>query len=216
MKKLIPIPLLILLLNISAVCQIDTLSTEQAAVQDTVVEKSSDEKSYKRVSDFKLYGGVSASQILLSNSTYESAYAAGYLFGFSYKKGRYAYWEMGINYNGSVVTLDDVNTLDQNMQIGQLEIPLTAGFNLLGATRRVLGIRIFGGLTPGYIVNVGDNPFDLAVDDFNRFQLAGRLGLGVDVLFLFLEGAYNYGFIDLLDNQNSNMSQLNFVLGFRF
>lgn len=216
MKKLIPIPLLVLLLNINAVCQIDTLSTEQSAVQDTVVEKGSDEKSYKRVSDFKLYGGVSASQILLSNGAYESAYAAGYLLGISYKKGRYAYWEIGINYNGSVVTLDDVNTLDQNMQIGQLELPLTVGFNLLGATRRVLGLRVFGGVIPGYITSIGDNPFDLAVDDFNRFQLAGRLGLGVDVLFLFLEGGYNYGFVDLLDSQDSNMSQLNFVLGFRF
>jgi hypothetical protein len=215
MKQLFPLLLFIILCNLGAVCQTDSLTTEQV-VQDTVVEESADSKSYKRVSDFKVYGGVSASKILLSDSPYESAYAAGYILGFSYKKGRYGYWEIGINYNGSVVALDDVTILDQNMQIGQLELPLSAGINLLGTTRRVLGIRLFGGLVPGFITSIEDNPFGLVEDDFNRFQLGGRLGVGVDVLFLFVEGGYQYGFIDLLDEDNSNLSQLYFLLGFRF
>ena len=36
------------------------------------------------------------------------------------------------------------------------------------------------------ITTIGDKPFDLAVDGFNRYQLAGRHELGVDILFLFL------------------------------
>jgi hypothetical protein len=69
---------------------------------------------------------------------------------------------------------------------------------------------------PGYITHIEDNFFGLAEDDFRRFQFGGRLGVGIDVLFIFVEGGYQYGFIDLLDEENSNLSQLYFVLGFRF
>jgi hypothetical protein len=51
----------------------------------------------------------------------------------------------------------------------------------------VLGIRAFGGVVPGVITEVLDNPFDLSKGDFNEFQMGGRLGVGVDVLFLFVE-----------------------------
>jgi hypothetical protein len=46
--------------------------------------------------------------------------------------------------------------------------------------------------------------------------MGGRLGVGVDVLFLFVELDYTYGFLDMLQDQGSNLSQVNFVLGFRF
>jgi hypothetical protein len=216
MKKLFPLLLFAILLNSSAFAQNDSIPEKDIPVQDTVIEKSTKDKTPKRVSDLKLYGGISASTIVLSNSTYEAAYAAGYNLGFAFRKGRYGYWEVGLNFNGSVVALDDVSTLEQNMQISHLELPLSGGINLLGATRRVLGLRIYGGLVPGYIVKIGDNPFGLEKGDFNQFQLGGRVGVGLDVFFLFIEAGYQYGFIDLLTDQDSNLSQLDFRLGFRF
>jgi hypothetical protein len=116
----------------------------------------------------------------------------------------------------SVVTLEGENIFEDNFQIGQLEVPLSAGINLLSITRRVLEVRFFGGVVPGYITSIKDNPFNLVVDDFNRFQLSGRAGLGVDVLFLFIEFGYQYGFIDVLKDEDSNLSQVDFRLGFRF
>lgn len=216
MKKLFPLLLLVILFNANAFAQNDSIPDEELPVQDTLIEESSEKKEPKRVSDFKIYGGVSTSKILLSNSSYEAAYAAGYLLGFSYRKGRLGYWEIGLNYNNSIVTLDDITVAEANMSIRQLELPLSAGINLLSVTRRVLGVRLFGGLVPGYIAGVGDNPFDLTKDDFNRFQLAGRAGAGVDVFFLFIEVGYQYGFIDVLKDQSSNLSQLDLRLGFRF
>jgi len=216
MKKLFALLLFAILFCLGAFCQTDSISDENTAVQDTVIEKSSKNKVHKRVSDFRIYGGVSTSKILLSNSSYESAYAAGYALGLSYRKGRFGYWEIGANYNNSVVSLDDVNVFHENMQIRHLEVPLSAGINLLSLTRRVLGVRLFGGVVPGYIVGISDNPFNLAENDFNRFQLGGRVGVGVDVFFLFIEGGYQYGFMDLLKDQDSNLSQLDFRLGFRF
>ena len=216
MKKLLPLLLVSILFYFSAYAQTDTIPNENLAVKDTIVEKSSKNKEHKRVSDFKVYGGISANKILLSNSSYESAYATGYLLGFSYRQGRFGYWEIGANYNKSVVTLEGENIFEDNIQIGQLEVPLSAGINVLSATRRVLGIRLFGGVVPGYITGVKDNPFNLVDDDFNRFQLSGRVGLGVDVLFLFIEFGYQYGFIDVLKDQDANLSQVDFRLGFRF
>ena len=216
MKKLSLPLLLLILINTVSIAQIDSLATENVIVQDTMVDKSPEKKSYKRVSDFKIYGGISASQILLSNSTYESAYSAGFIAGFSYKRGRFGYWEAGLNYNGSVVGFDDVTTTEQTMYIRQFELPLTVGLNLLAQTRRVLGLRIFGSAVPGYIFSVGDNPFGLSKGNFNQFQLGGHLGVGVDVFFLFVEGGYQYGIMDLLKDQDSNLSQLYVLLGFRF
>jgi len=208
--------LFVILSAIPAFAQTDSIPDNDTAVQDTVIEESSKKKPHKRVSDFRIYGGVSASKILLSNSPYESAYAAGYLLGFSYRKGRFGYWEIGVNYNNSVVSIDSLNILEQNLQIHQLEVPISAGINVLSLTRRVFGLRLFGGVVPGYIAGVSDNPFNLVKDDFNLFQLSGRVGAGVDVFFLFIEIGYQYGFIDVLKDQDSNLSQLDLRLGFRF
>jgi len=217
MKFLYPLFLFIVLFCHNAIAQTDTTTFDNKAVQDTIIEATKTKKQYKRVSDFRIYGGVSTSKIILSNnSAYESAYAAGYNLGFSYRKGRLAYWELGLNYNNSVVTLDGLSIQEENMQIRQLEAPINVGINALSLTRRVLGVRIFGGVVPGYIAGIGDNPFDLVADDFNRFQFSGRVGVGVDVLFLFIEGGYQYGFTDLLKDQDSNLTQLDLKLGFRF
>lgn len=115
-----------------------------------------------------------------------------------------------------MVSIDSLSILKQNMQIHQLEVPISAGINVLSLTRRVFGLRLFGGVVPGYIAGVSDNPFNLVKDDFNRFQLSGRVGAGVDVFFLFIEIGYQYGFIDVLKEQDSNLSQLDLRLGFRF
>jgi hypothetical protein len=202
--------------------QVDSLSVDEKPAEKEVTDNTSEEddnsgkKEHKRVSDFKAYGGISVSNILLSDGPLESAYATGFLLGVAYRKGRFAYWEIGANYNNSVVSIEGVNALEENMNIRQVELPLSAGLNLLSATRRVVGVRLFGGVVPGYIVNVSNNPFNLEVDDFDQFQLGGRAGVGVDVLFLFLEVGYQYGFLDMLKERGSNLSQIDFRLGVRF
>lgn len=211
MKKLFPLLILTIFFDLSMYGQ--TVPTSQ---QDTVTEKSMDKKQQKRVSDFKVYAGISTSKILLSDSPYESTYSTGYLLGFSYRQGRFGYWEVGLNYNNSVVSLEGVNILEDNISIRQFEFPLTAGINLLSPTRRVLGLRLFGGIVPAYVAGVNDNPFDLEKDDFNRFQFSGRIGVGMDILFFFIEGGYQYGFLDLLEDQDTKLSQIDLRLGFRF
>lgn len=216
MKKLFALLLFAILFSIGAYAQTETIPVENTAVHDTIVEESPKKKKHKRVSDFKFYAGISTSKIDMPDNNFESGYATGFLIGFSYRKGRFGYWEIGANYNSSVVTLEGQNIFEDNFYIRQLEVPLTAGINLLSPTRRVLGLRLFGGLVPGYLTGISDNPFNLDSDDFNRFQLSGRAGVGVDVLFLFIELGYQYSFIDVLKDQSSNLNQFDFRLGFRF
>jgi hypothetical protein len=42
------------------------------------------------------------------NSEAEPAYSAGYALGASYRRGKYFYWEIGANYNGTVVGFENV------------------------------------------------------------------------------------------------------------
>ena len=208
--------LLIMLLLIGASASANQLQNGPGMNPIEPADSSAGEKSKKKSSDFKVYAGVSSSKIILSDSEIESAYAAGYLLGFAYRKGRFRYWEVGINYNNSAVTIEGVSLLSDNLQIRQVELPLTVGVNLLSLSRRVLGLRLFGGVVPGVIADISSNPFNLTEDDFNRFQFAGRAGFGVDITFLFVEAGYQYGFVDLLNEQSSNLGQFDFRLGFRF
>ena len=195
--------------------QIDSLQTNTPVVQEPEIQDDN-KKVKRRVSDFKVYGGLSVSSILLSDSEAESAYSAGYALGASYRRGKYFYWEIGANFNGSVVGFEDVLKSEKTLEFRQLNFPVTVGLNILGETSRVLGIRAFAGGVPGVITKVLSNPFELSISDFNEFQMGGRLGVGVDVLFLFVEIDYTYGFLDMLQDQGSNLSQVNFLLGFRF
>jgi len=195
--------------------QIDSLQTNTPVVQEPETQDDN-KKVKKRVSDFKVFGGLSVSSILLTGSEAEPAYAAGYALGASYKRGKYFYWEIGANFNGSVVGFEDVLDSEKTLEFRQLNFPVSGGLNILGETGRVVGLRTFVGVVPGVITKVPSNSFDLSISDFNEFQMGGRLGVGVDILFLFVEIDYTYGFLDMLQDQDSNLSQVNFLLGFRF
>jgi hypothetical protein len=74
--------------------QVDSLQTDTPVVQVPAIQDNNKEVK-KRVSDFKVHGGLSVSSILLSGGEAESAYAAGYVLGASYRRGKNFYWELG-------------------------------------------------------------------------------------------------------------------------
>lgn len=180
-------------------------------------EQKKEEKQRKRVSDFKIYGGLTLSQVAEAGRKYESGYSTGFNAGFAYRKGRFAYWELGARYNGSVVLLEELaQNNEETLGIRQIEAPLLVGLNLLSPVRRVLGLRVFTGVSPGYVLGVSDNDLNLTKDDFNAFQISGQAGIGVDVIFLFVDVGYNRGFNDLFKDNSSQLSQVFITLGFRF
>ena len=189
-----------------------------AVVNDsTKTIQKEENKTYKRISDFKIYGGISLSQVAESGQKYSSGYSTGFNAGFAYRRGRFAYWELGARYNGSIVLLNELSeNNEETLQIGQLEVPALVGLNLLSPLRRVFGLRLFAGVSPGYIIAVSDNNLNLTKDDFNSFQISGQAGVGIDVLFLFIDVGINRGFNDLFKDNNSQLMQGFVNLGFRF
>lgn len=184
---------------------------------DTTASKKPEKKQFKRVSDFKIYGGLTFSDIIESGNTYEFGYSTGFNAGIAFRKGRFAYWEIGAHYNGSIVLLENFSlSSSETIGIRQIEMPIVVGLNLLSPVRRLFGLRVFGGLSPGYVFDISDNDFNLTKDDFNSFQISGQAGFGVDIIFLFVDVGYKRGFNNLLKDQNSQLSQFFLNLGFRF
>lgn len=196
--------------------QVDTQQSKTAVI-DTSESKKQGKKQFKRVSDFKIYGGLTLSDIIESSSTYEFGYSTGFNAGIAFRKGRFAYWEIGAHYNGSIVLLENFSlSSSETIGIGQIEMPVVVGLNLLSPVRRLFGLRVFTGLSPGYVFDISDNDFNLTNEDFNSFQILGQAGFGVDIIFLFVDIGYKRGFNDLLKDQNSKLSQFFLNLGFRF
>lgn len=216
MKTLYLLLVKFVLISMVLNAQNDTIPAENKVNEEQGAHESAQPQSKKKVNNIKIFAGISANKILLAENEYESAYSTGYLLGLAYRSGKYWYWEIGLNYNGQIVGFENVLYTQKTMEIRQVDMPVSVGLNILGETGRIVGLRVFGGLVPAYITGIKNNDFAITLDDLNRFQLAGHLGVGVDVLFLFVEAGYQYGFIDMIDGYGSKQSQFYFLLGFRF
>src|SRR5210317_2147793 len=69
MKFLFPLFLFIVLFCHNAIAQTDTITFDNEAAQDTIIKETKTKKQHKRVNDFRIYGGVSTSKILLSDNS---------------------------------------------------------------------------------------------------------------------------------------------------
>lgn len=211
-RLVIPAILILLLISYNGQAQDEPVSKDTVAVENT------GKKDYiQRRNDIKVYAGLTLSD-MIDISQYESSFATGFNLGIAYRQGRFAYWEVGLRYNGSVILLENSGQLqEESLVVNQLEMPVVVGINLLSAVRRVLGLRLFGGVSPGLVVGIKDNDLGFEREDFNSFQLSGNLGAGVDIAFFFIEVGYQYGFIELVESEkDSHLSQIYLNLGVRF
>jgi len=229
MKKNRSLPCIKPLLLVLMVCFISGVlfAQEEVVVQDSIVqdstveEKPVKEKKIKKKKDaFKLYGGVSFSDLNVASDIYQSNTQTGFKFGGSYQRGRFFYFEVGAEYNHSVyeftTNLGQVPSayIDNSFAIGAIDIPIRGGINFTSFVSRLIGVRAFVGAVPAFNVYVDDQ---ISKDDVNTFNFYGTGGLSVDVAFLFVEAGYNYGFIDLFKNDfQSNPQQFFVNLGLRF
>jgi hypothetical protein len=210
--------LMLLFVSKIAVSQTDTITTKQDAEKN---EKSGDKKK-KKANGFIIYGAATFNQMNMSSSSYESIMVPGWALGAAYKRGKFFYWQLGARYNSAVyevhltgATPDTV--LDNLINVKDIDIPVTAGINLLSVTQRVLGLRIFLSAVPAFVTGVGSNGYsNFTKDKVNNFNFYGQGGVGVDILFLSIDAGYNYGFTDVFKNTQSNPQQIFVNIGFRF
>lgn len=206
----------------TAIVTQDTTATVKA--ETTKDQESSDEKEKKekkKRSEIIAYLSATFNQ-LSTSSTYESVIAPGWALGAAYKHGRFFYWQVGARYNNAVYELNlagqTVDSIQDNLfSVKDIDIPVTAGLNLLYFTGRALGLRIYVSAVPAFVVGVGNSDYtNFTKDDVNSFNFYGQGGLGFDFLFLSIDAGYNYGFTDVFQNEQSTPGQVFVNLGFRF
>jgi len=202
----------------------DTLKTAPSAVpvaapaETQKTDEKSKEKKEKKKNEIVFYTGVNFTQLGSSATGYESEAGIGWHLGAYYKQGKFFYWQAGLRYNSALIGYKPTGTADfGDFTVSDIDIPVTAGINLLSATNRVLSLRLFVSAVPAFTMNVGDNTYGISKDNVNSFVLYGQGGLGVNVAFLVMEIGYNYGFNELLtDYTDSKPGQVFINLGFRF
>lgn len=187
-------------------------------------QTSNDASDKKKKDEFKIYGGVTFNNLSVESNTYTSVISPGFMLGADYKRGKFFYWQVGARYNNFVYDLtdatiptDSANLMDGVFSVKSVEVPVTVGLNFLSFISEIVGLRLFVGATPSFAIGVGDNDLNISKNTVNSFNLFGQAGLGVDVLFLYLESGVNYGFMDAFQNDIQSKPVQVFVnLGFRF
>lgn len=194
-----------------------------ATYQDSLQNNESNQKKdTKRKDEFKVFAGVNANNLNISSKILDPTNAVGWSLGASYKRGKFFYWELGAMYNNPVYNLIDPSKpisslLDGVFSVQRIDIPISFGINFLSVTSRIVGLRAFVSAIPSFAIGVGGNDLDISMDNINDFNFYGQAGVGVDVIFLFVEAGFNYGFSDLFqDYSPSNPYQAYINLGFRF
>jgi hypothetical protein len=135
---------------------------------------------------------------------FESTSAIGYHVGVSYRSNGFFYWQAGARFNSAAYELISAtsftDTLDNAFSVTAIDIPITGGINFLSVTNRIFNIRAFISAVPSFALGVGNNELLIEKSAINTFNFYGQGGIGFDVLFLVIEGGFNYGFSDLLKN----------------
>lgn len=192
---------------------------------DQAQEVAKKQKKDKKTKDeFKIFIGGNFNQLNIANERYYSNLGVGWDFGFTYKRGRFFYWEIGARFNNPVYVLKDLNVppdssslFDGVFGVRNIDVPITGGINFLSVTSRIVGLRVFVSAVPSFALGVGNNDLGIEKDDLNSFILYGQAGVGIDIAFIFVEAGFNSGFTDLFKNDfQSNPYQLFVNLGFRF
>ena len=180
-------------------------------------------KEKKAKSSFKVSAGVNLNDLSLDSANgIESKVGVGYNLGLSYKRGRFFYYEIGVRYNNRSFDFNDpINQEKSSLKLSAIDIPLTGGINITSFADRLVGVRVFVSAIPSFTLNKNVDKIFLVEDDISDFVFYGQAGVGVDILFFFIEAGFNYGFSDIVNNIenqsfNSIPSQGFFNLGFRF
>ena len=193
------------------------VDTTQVAKPDTVMQEKGKEqkekKESKRKDEFIPYVGVNFNNI----SDLETDLGIGYHIGFDYKRGKFFYWQVGARFNNAVYEFTDSSGFYTTGSVGirSIDIPITGGINFLSALNRIVALRIFVSVAPGFALGVGDNDFGFTKDDIESFCMYAQGGIGVNVAFLVIEAGYNYGLTNVFE-VDSKPGQIFVNLGFRF
>ena len=152
----------------------------------------------------KPHFGLNFSVLTSDVIDYENpAMRVGWLLGVGVKIGEDFYFEPGVDwtYNSFELVHENDQSLDHVSIIKGLRVPLMAGYQF-GADDAPVRFRIFAGPTATFVLGVHDEGGANVPekDDINSMMWGANGGIGLDILFAYIEVSYQTG----LNNYYSN------------
>jgi hypothetical protein len=158
--------------------------------------------------------------VLSQGDTLVTSGKAGYQFGASLLIGRKLFVEPGVFYTKLTQAMNPTNIEKEDFtySAGFVRIPVNFGFQFIGSTTSLAGLRIF--LGPSLMIPVGikENDYTIAKADVTSPQFDIAVGAGLNVWFIFLDVSYGWGLTPQYadDPLEAKMQSLYANLGFRF
>ncbi len=110
------------------------------------------------------------------------------------------YYNIGSRFTASREGDNGVDTnLEDAITVHSLRVPLNAGVYLTGAETAVR-VRLNAGVTPSFILGVGDNNLQISADDFESINWGLNGGLGFDFTIVTLDFGYEHGLNQIVNS----------------
>lgn len=138
---------------------------------------------------------------------------AGYQFGGGVLIGEKFYVEPGIQFvrNSRVVTpvnVEEEFDFSQNL----VKIPVYAGYHLLGHESGPLALRLFAGPAVSVAGKIKKGEDQITKDDIKNAHFMVDAGVGLDILFLFVEFNYEYAFTPYFTDEAFDSNHSGFLI----
>lgn len=150
-----------------------------------------------------------------SGSGVDAEAKAGYQFGAGLLFGEKFYVEPSLQ-----IVRKSTDFINKNSDIDKIEfsqnfvkVPVHFGYHLLGAEDKPLALRIFAGPSASIAGKIQKGEDQISKDDINNILWAADAGVGLDILFLFVEASYEYALNDFFKGDtNLDAKHLGFVV----
>lgn len=119
---------------------------------------------------------------------------AGYQAGVSLIVGRKLFIEPGLFYSRLAHNFKPTNPEKPEFtySISYVRIPVNLGFQFIGSTNSLAGLRIFLGPSMFIPLGVKDNEYPLVKEDVKSPQFDIAVGAGLNIWFIFLDVSYGW------------------------
>lgn len=161
--------------------------------------------------ELKALVGTNFSSLKYTDGGSKYAGKAGYQFGGGVLIGDKFYVEPGIQFVKSSGEITE-NSTSFDFSQNFVKVPVYAGYHLLGAEDKPIALRIFAGPAVSIAGKISKGEDQIGKDDLKKAIWAVDGGVGLDILFLFVEANYEYAFTDHFVSDANNAKHGAFII----
>jgi len=163
--------------------------------------------------DIRAYGGVNLLQLssdvgttIIEGVTHQRTVSGrpGYQVGAAVSFGEQFYVQPGFQYASFSTKIVSKNTVKDNelvdeTQINVISIPLKVGLKIIDPkVEDIFNVRLFAGLEGSHVISVDHSiksgvTDEITTDDYSNLIMNADFGMGVDILFFYLDVGYQLG-----------------------